>query len=711
VSQIKQFAKRYLGKRAENFLQQVLLEESGTNTDKRELFQLISNPYFLTAFMIIYSSAPNEELPKNSGTLFEKLALALWAREEQRKSTNISFETAKSELARFAFAMIDSDMPVEVSREYALLFLRDKEILSFGQSASFLVSQNNGVRFYHQLIQEYFAAIGLARVGISHIRLDKKPLRTSSGYSSKYRSFLENVLEPFSNSEYRRSSKWDQVIISLCGFTEHPEDIIKKIARIDPLLAVDCLFSGVGVSLDDVIDGFTEAINDEDATLRKAALTALAKISKEEAIPHLAKALDDEDREINKLSANLLIQYGEPVIPYLINHLKAASDEKVILSIQALATLGEPAIPALGKMVFSESKIATKLRACNALGKIKHNDSNAILLSLLGSKEEQLVKICIEGLGNIGNPSSISAIVGFLNMIPKSNIDLRVAVARSLGNTRDSRAVPSLVNLIADESWMLHSTTLSSLKKIATPDALSHVKTFELLNARKSTARNNAIIKIQTNYGMIGLIHGLRSRSYWEIAHKLVEVPENDFEVLLKMSNSDSDHVKAMIAYCIGKRSDKKHERQLISLLNDDSPFVEGTAIDALGEIKSELAIPQLVKSLYNFRRVYSNSKERVCDKAAMALLKIGTKEATTSLKKWALIMINGRVADEQTAPLVVLKKVGDNEAVPRLGKILRSKKGWISNHARTALQGIGTPEALKMIEKFDAKSNKKNGL
>jgi hypothetical protein len=238
VSQIKQFAKRYLGKRAENFLQQVLLEESGTNTDKRELFQLISNHYFLTAFMIIYSSAPNEELPKNSGTLFEKLALALWAREEQRKSTNISFETAKSELARFAFAMIDSDMPVEVSREYALLFLRDKEILSFGQSASFLVSQNNGVRFYHHLIQEYFAAIGLARVGISHIRLDKKPLRTSSGYSSKYRSFLENVLEPFSNSEYRRSSKWDQVIISLCGFTEHPEDIIKKIARIDPLLAV-----------------------------------------------------------------------------------------------------------------------------------------------------------------------------------------------------------------------------------------------------------------------------------------------------------------------------------------------------------------------------------------------------------------------------------------------------------------------------------------
>ena len=51
-AQIKQFAKRYLGNRAKNFLQSLLKEESSTNTDKRGLSQLISNPYFLTAFII-----------------------------------------------------------------------------------------------------------------------------------------------------------------------------------------------------------------------------------------------------------------------------------------------------------------------------------------------------------------------------------------------------------------------------------------------------------------------------------------------------------------------------------------------------------------------------------------------------------------------------------------------------------------------------------
>jgi len=635
----------------------------------------------------------------------------LWTREEQRGSTNIPFETTEAEFARLAFAMIDSDMPVEVTRDYALLFLRDKEFVSIGQSASFLVSQNHGVRFYHQLIQEYFAAIGLARVGISHIRLDKKPLQAPSRHSGKYRRFpqdySEDTFESSSTPEYRRSSKWDQVIISLCGFIEHPEDIIKKVARIDPLLAVDCLLSGVGVSLHDVIDGFVEATNDEDETLKKAALIALAKIGKEEAIPHLAKALDDNNFEIIQLSADLLIQQGEIVMPYLMNHIKMAKDYKTNISISALAAFGESAIPALGEIASNGSSIAKKIRACITLGEIKHQDSIAILLSLLRSEEELLVKVCVEVLGNIRNPSSVSDLIGFLDTIPKSKVDLRRTIVRTLGNIGDPQVVLVLVSLISDESWELHSATLSSLKKIAMPDALSHVKTFESLNIRNVEARNKAIAKIQANYGIMGLIHGLRSKSFWEIAHKLVEVPESDFEILLKLLKNSSRDVKAVIAYCIGKRNDKKHESKLIGLLNEESSFVKGIAIDAIKELKRELAIPQLVESLDDLTHVYSNSKKRVCDHAAMALLSIGTGEAITILKSWALTRISGRIADEQTAPLIVLKMVGDNEAVPRLAKILRYKKYWISDYARKALQGIGTPEALEAVEKYDRKNKK----
>jgi len=179
-------------------------------------------------------------------------------------------------------------------------------------------------------------------------------------------------------------------------------------------------------------------------------------------------------------------------------------------------------------------------------------------------------------------------------------------------------------------------------------------------------------------------------------------LPENDFEILLQNLNSDNYRVKAILAYCIGKRKDKKYENELLVLLDQSNPFVRGMAIDALGELKSEIAVPQLMGCLYDFAHVFSNSKERVCDKASMALLSIGTQDAIARLKNWALIMIGRRIADEQTTPLIVLEKVGNNEAVPRLSKILRYKKSWISSYARRTLLGIGTSEALEAIEKFD---------
>lgn len=707
ASQISQFAKRYLGKRAKKFLQQVTKDESGVDIDKRGLLQLISNPYFLTAFMIIYDSAPNEELPKNSGTLFEKLTLAVWTREEQRRSTRISFETAKSEFARLAFAMIDSDMPVEVSREYALLFLSDKDLLSFGQSASFLISHSNGVRFYHQLIQEYFAAIGLARVGISHVKLDKKPLQVTSGYSSKYTPFLEDIFKPYSNSEYRRSSKWDQVIISLCGFTEHPEEIIKKVANIDPLLAVDCLASGVGISLATVRDGFIEAANDENVTLRKAALSALVKVGGEQSIPFLAKALDDKESDVRKLATNLLTTFQKSAIPYFLQHLKTAGNDNVTLSIQALASIGVAAISVLREVAINEPDITIKIRACNALGKIKHRDSGVVLASLLRSKSEQVVKVCIDGLGNIGDADSILALISFFDETPETNIDLRSLIVKSLGNIGSPQVIPILINLIGHESWIMHSAALLALRKISTPESLSSVKTFDLLNTRSGEPRKTAIQKVYEKYGVMGLIHGLRSKSFWDIAYKLAEVPENEFKIFLKMSNSDSHHVKAMLAFCVGKRNNKKHGSKLISLISDKSPFVRGVAIESLGKLKNKSAVSKISKKLYDPSRVYSNSKTRVCDNAAMALLNIGTDKAIKELKTWALIEIEGRILDGQTAPLIVLKKVGDNRAVPRLSKILGHKKSWISRYALEALQAIGTPDALNALKNFDNKNKK----
>ena len=202
-NQIKQFVSSYLKENADGLLQlifpkpkditeivdkssKMLSGEISIKPKRQELHFLARNPYFLSAFIIIYSNAPNEELPKNSGTLSRGLVKALWKREQSRNQFTQDFGNVELEFARLAFAMIDSDMPVDVSREYALLFLGSEEILRMGKNANYLTININNVRFYHQLIQEYFAAIGLSRVGLNHIKLEKKPLKQRSTYRNNY---------------------------------------------------------------------------------------------------------------------------------------------------------------------------------------------------------------------------------------------------------------------------------------------------------------------------------------------------------------------------------------------------------------------------------------------------------------------------------------------------------------------------------------------
>jgi hypothetical protein len=57
--------------------------------------------------------------------------------------------------------MINDDMPSAVSVDYVLKFVGNSALLNAGQNASFLVVQNRKAHFYHQLIQDYFAAIQL----------------------------------------------------------------------------------------------------------------------------------------------------------------------------------------------------------------------------------------------------------------------------------------------------------------------------------------------------------------------------------------------------------------------------------------------------------------------------------------------------------------------------------------------------------------------
>jgi hypothetical protein len=174
--------------------------------------------------------------------------------------------------------MIDQDKPIDVSYRWALRQLFNRKwwwmisgkasaLLQAGRSAN-LVNTNNGqVRFYHQLIQEYFASIVLDRIGIQH----KLYPPTLYMYGT------------------RISNKWDEVLISSVGITAKPDENISKIAKVDTYLAAKCIASGVDISATQYTQVVDQILNDnlDPMYAARTILPILAEIKETRAIPYL----------------------------------------------------------------------------------------------------------------------------------------------------------------------------------------------------------------------------------------------------------------------------------------------------------------------------------------------------------------------------------------------------------------------------------------
>jgi TIR domain/NACHT domain/HEAT repeats len=152
--QIQSFVKNYLHERAEAFM--IYVEQQN-----RDLISLMRNPYMLSALIIAFDYSANEGLPSNTFILFKKIVRALANRETKRFSIGWlpiqeRYPIIEHALAKLASSMFDKG--TMVSLEDARQHL-DDDILKAACSASFLEIIDNKVRFYHQLLQEFFVAV------------------------------------------------------------------------------------------------------------------------------------------------------------------------------------------------------------------------------------------------------------------------------------------------------------------------------------------------------------------------------------------------------------------------------------------------------------------------------------------------------------------------------------------------------------------------
>lgn len=202
---IRQFAAAYLRDGAPAFLERL-----------RPLGAIANNPYLLFSLVLLHRE--KQELPRNMGRLFHRLTEFLWNKERLHHAPDwMPFDDARLRLSRLAFTMTEANESTRIPETLADVHLRDGFALHTALGANILDRSETGLRFFHQRIQEYFAAVELLRLG--------------RGALTK-----------------RLSGSWFEIVIAAAGVTDEPEPFVEAVRKQDPLLAGACLASGVAVS-------------------------------------------------------------------------------------------------------------------------------------------------------------------------------------------------------------------------------------------------------------------------------------------------------------------------------------------------------------------------------------------------------------------------------------------------------------------------------
>ena len=409
--QVVQFAQNYLGQSAAAFLEQVyakmdddaylstLSDYEKARHDRPSIDQFLRNPYLLSALMIVYERL--QEIPLNTGLLFRRLAQALWERERKRGSHNwIAFQEAERRFADLAFSMINDGMPIDVSINYAVGKLQHASLLNVGISASFLIKRGNMVRFYHQLMQEYFAATKLVELS-SHQ--------------------LKRLITPSSWYMVRKATKWDQVVISACGLVQDIDEFIQAVAEVDVFLAAECIGNTTGVSSQLytlILDRLIESMSSKDTW--DATVHALGFMGYG-ASERLIRLLSRPDRNtLNGAIRALGRLKSKQAVPKLVqmrsdNNTREEARWDIVRALMRIGT--EEAIEGLID-AFRDESLWIKRQAYEAL-LVNAARSIPVLIKRIESSKEHTngppVKHMISVLEDIGTPDSIAFVEEWKN--------------------------------------------------------------------------------------------------------------------------------------------------------------------------------------------------------------------------------------------------------------------------------------------------------
>ncbi len=208
-----------------------------------------------------------------------------------------------------------------------------------------------------------------------------------------------------------------------------------------------------------------KALRDSDSRVRIAAGRILGRNKVAEAAPIVIEWLNDPDRDTKQTATEILADIGtDQAVAALIRTLGDLDFNVRLRAIEALAKVGSPAVvvPLIGRVEDEKSEV--RLAAVEALRQIGDRRAMIPLVAAFDDSSLKVRTAAVIAVGSLGDRAAVPALVRLLD----DNLEaIRVAAVQSLGNLAAAEATDVLVPMLGQGSAELQSKVAFALGQIA----------------------------------------------------------------------------------------------------------------------------------------------------------------------------------------------------------------------------------------------------
>lgn len=459
------------------------------------------------------------------------------------------------------------------------------------------------------------------------------------------------------------------------------------------------------------INGLIKALKyKDDSFVRFKAAEALGELEDKAAVDALISALNDEDMYVREMVIYALGEIGDKraVLPLISNF--GYDDELREIMIFALGEIGGKQSVDYLKLSLGDDDVDIGVRSAEALGKISDPDSIEALIESAKSDNIELKIYSITALGEIGDEKAIK---NLLKTAQSNKWNVRRYSLHALGKIEECSILP-FINALDDEDCHVREKAVELIGKWGDDNSLQYLK--KVLNDPDPDVRKRATLILEKH--QINSIKmqrpKIKNKKLQSRLDNIIERIGKDeaVEILIEFLNDKNPGMRHTAAELLGEIGDKKAIVPLINVLRDDSSSVQWSAKEALIKL-GKPSVKPLIKVLdYNDSKVRMNAIDVLGDigdnQAIPSLFKyLGDDNATVrqkteiSLIKFGFKAVNFLIIALEDEKFIVRQKaaetlgeIGDQAALDPLNKVLNDENPHVRNSAQ---------EAIKMIKKKNA--------